>query len=99
MTNLGGLKLAKGGGTGGELDKAEGGGAGGVMVAELEWRICMARLWAVRRSEPLKVTKSGFEAMARVYCFTADSSSKMSLSWMASWNISVRRTIRWSGGG
>ena len=27
------------------------------------------------------------------------SSLKMSLSWMASWNISVRRTIRWSGRG
>ena len=37
--------------------------------------------------------------MARVYCFMTDSSSKMSLSWMASWNISVRCMIMWSGGG
>ena len=37
--------------------------------------------------------------MARVYCFMADSSLKMSLSWMAVWNTAVRRTIRWSGGG
>ena len=29
----------------------------------------------------------------------ADSSSRMSLSWMASRNTSVRPTIRWSGGG
>ena len=27
------------------------------------------------------------------------SSSKMSLSWMAFWNMAVRRTIRWSGSG
>ena len=29
----------------------------------------------------------------------AASSLKMSLSWMAFWNMVVRRTIRWSGGG
>ena len=27
------------------------------------------------------------------------SSSKMSLSWMAFWNMAVRHTIRWLGGG
>ena len=37
--------------------------------------------------------------MARVYCFMADYSSKMSLSWMVVWNTAVRRTIRWLGGG
>ena len=37
--------------------------------------------------------------MARVYCFMADSSSKMSLSWMAVWNTAVRCRIRWLGGG
>ena len=34
-----------------------------------------------------------------VYSFMAPSSSKMLLSWMASWNMAVRRTIRCSGGG
>ena len=29
----------------------------------------------------------------------ADSSLKMSLSWMAVWSTAVRRTIRWLGGG
>ena len=29
----------------------------------------------------------------------AASSSKMLLSWMAFWNMAVRRTMRWSGGG
>ena len=42
--------------------------------------------------------KSGFEDIVRVYCFMADSSSKMLLSWMEIWNTAVRRTIRWSGG-
>ena len=34
-----------------------------------------------------------------VYSFIAPSSSKMLLFWMASCNMAVRRTIRWSGGG
>ena len=37
--------------------------------------------------------------MARAYSFMAPSSSKMLLSWMAFWNVVVRRTIRWSSGG
>ena len=53
MTNLGGLKLAEGGETGCELEMAEGGSIGRARVAELELRICMAWLQAVRMSEQL----------------------------------------------
>ena len=54
MTNLGGLKLAEGGRTGGELEMAE----GGSRVAELEVRIYLVCLRAVRRSEQSYFKKS-----------------------------------------
>ena len=45
------------------------------------------------------MAKSSFKAKASVYSFMVPSSSKMSLSRMAFWNMAVRRTISWSGGG
>ena len=62
-------------------------------------RICWACLWASLSSERSYLRNSRSLLMAKEYWRSTADNSKMSLSWMASWNAAVRMWRLWLVGG
>ena len=95
-----GLKLAEGGGAAWVWIRPLGGEAGsGLEAATCELRIYMAILWSAWRLEQSLWKKSRLDFMAWVYWWSMEVNTKMSFSWMASWNTGVRIRIGWLIGG